>query len=290
MPVHASLRIISILVVALIVRAFLSDWAWIAVCVAFAHYFLSLLYSQRQIRCVFSRPASLPPLAGLALGGTALYLADFPLVIYFAFHHVFNEVYLLERAVGPSDDAEAAKALRTSGAVLNFFIYFVLLRDLSELKFVNQQFLFGGLAVSYGVFFYNLHRLGRSMKTSALVDNCIFEIIGLFLIGASFFFGFILLHLVFYHVVFWGLYPIPKMWRQRTGEIWRYVGMNAVLTLFFLLLSPLGFGGLYGAHLIFLRQFGLWSFIHITASFALSNAHPNWITRWFDPRYAPASA
>lgn len=34
------------------------------------------------------------------------------------------------------------------------------------------------------------------------------------------------------------------------------------------------------------EQFTLWSFIHITVAFALSNANPWWIVRWFRPRAA----
>jgi hypothetical protein len=35
---------------------------------------------------------------------------------------------------------------------------------------------------------------------------------------------------------------------------------------------------------LFSKQFTLWSYIHITLSLALSNAHPKWIVDLFRPR------
>jgi hypothetical protein len=65
-----------------------------------------------------------------------------------------------------------------------------------------------------------------------------------------------------------------------------YVASSIVVTGLFVLLSPIGPPSTRIGVQLFTEQFLFWSFAHITLSFALSNAHPDWVVRLF--RAGPA--
>ena len=84
---------------------------------------MALVYSKKQIAQVMDSPYSLLKVFGSLVVSFAMYLTGFSLGAYFAIHHAFSEVYLLDRVTGPKYRVEV-KALRTSALVLNFLMYF----------------------------------------------------------------------------------------------------------------------------------------------------------------------
>lgn len=281
MPLHALLRITAILVTMLIVTQS-KDVVWWSLfwSVAFVHYGLALYYSRKRIIAVASRTHSLVPALAVISGGAALYVNQFSLLIYFGIHHVFNEVYLLDRKLPVADD-EKRRELRVSAILLNAFIYAVLLRHYSELAWIDPTILFGGLFISYVLFFYRLNRLRPFLGAMDLIDSCAFEMSGLLLVLFSLFAQLNLNYIVFYHFVFWSLYPIEKFNSQGGGALVRYLTVSVLLMGFFLLFSPMGVVDRVVSERYYYQQFIFWSYAHITLSFVLSDAHPVWITRWF---------
>nr|CAA9213311.1 putative membrane protein [uncultured Armatimonadetes bacterium] len=290
-PLHSLMRLGAVGVAVLLAAATggKTPWLEIAFSLGFGHYLLSLLYAKKQIARVVREPQTLAACAVLVAGAGALYVNGFSLVIYFGVHHVFNEVYLLGRAVRLDDGADARR-LRLWSILLNFFIYFGLLRHHAELGFVPREtlvnVLLAGLAVGYPAFFFYLLRLRRSLTTAQLVDLCTFEVLGFLLLVVSCFVNIWFVQIVFYHFVFWALFPLPRMAAQGRGPALTYVALNVAATAFFLLLSPLALLPVHLSAGQWDAQFRFWSYLHITLSFALSTAHPAWITRWFQSRPA----
>ena len=316
-PIHAILRLTSILVVVLI-RWFCSSaedevvWVAIVMSLGLGHYLLAIVYSQRQIIQSFSQPASAVPLLILLLLGSTLYLPvigaarvlptyrQIVLLFFFGLHHVFNEVFLTSRLITPQHYARTW-LYRTNGVVLHLLLYFFLLRNdpILRLTFYDISLesarhlvnaLFAGLIVSYLVFFFSLYQMRRYLRGARWIDACAFELGAVALIVISFGrYRFEFLDIVCYHFIFWVIYPATKLWSQGRGPLLRYVLWTVALTGGLLLVSPIGVVPYkYGLDRpsFYSEQFTLWSFIHITGSFAMSNANPWWIVRWFRPRAA----
>jgi hypothetical protein len=150
-------------------------------------------------------------------------------------------------------------------------------------EILNAQFLWIGLAVSYALFFYYLHRIRSLLDLRTFLESCAFELLGLVAVAASFYVNFKFLHIVLYHFVFWSLFPLPKIWAAAPRSVAVYVGLTALLTALFLSLSPIGVPDYRLAGVLFQEQFKVWSYIHITLSFPLSNANPNWVISLFRP-------
>ena len=284
MPVHSILRILSILGVALIFKLCADSITWrsIVYSIGFGHYLMALVYSRRQITQVMNSPHSLLKVFGSLGASVAMYLTTFSLGVWFAFHHSFNEVYLLDRVTGPKDRLEV-KALRTSAVVLNILLYFFLLRHINYILTWSAPFILIGLILSYGVFFYCLNRVRTSLSLAEFIDNCTFEITGIALVAASFFMKITFLQIVCYHFLFWMVYPLPKIVSQGHRELVRYVGLTALITGALLLLSPIGLVEYHFTDSLYLNQFLLWTYIHINTAFVLSDAHPKWIVLMFRP-------
>ena len=91
-------------------------------------------------------------------------------------------------------------------------------------------------------------------------------------------------HIVLYHITFWGLYPLYKMYdRANIQPAQRYVFLNVTLLVVAWLISPLSFLPWHMSEEFMRAQFIFTSFFHIMTSFALSRAQPEWIWRIFQP-------
>ncbi len=282
-PIY-SIRILGVLITAALFLFSKNNQTWTSwvYALGFGHYLISLVYSKKQITNVMDQARCYLPFGLAAFTGAALYFNKLPLVLYFGFHHAFNETYILNREF-PVEKYGGLKAMRTSSAFLNFFCYLAVLQHMPELQFLNIALLRTGMLVSALFFFYFLNTLGKSFKPQELLENCAFEIIGLLLVAVSFYENITFLQIVCYHFIFWMLFPLSKMWTFSKKRIPAYLTLTTGLLTAFILLSPVGLFSykLWPSH--YAKQFILWSYIHITVSFALSDAHPSWVTRWFQP-------
>lgn len=301
MPIYLLLRILTVLTVVLITVEAPSHRAWLAVIysIAFGHYLMALIYSRRQIVEALRQPHGLVPMFSAALMGAAVYLSRFSLIFYFGLHHAFNEGFILRGTIPAEDDD--VKAFRGSAVVVHLLLYLFILRRQVGVTlgaaspyygrtggrpgaFLAVAVLAALLALSYGFFFYSLYRIRRFLDRKSLMENCGFELAGLVVAAVSLQFYFSYLHFVLYHILFWTLFPLPRMAALGWKQLGTYVGLTAVFFGGFLLLSPIGlFPSRYAAS-IFARQFVIWTVIHITSSFLLSNAHPEWIVNIFRPK------
>ena len=284
-PWHSLQRLASIGVVALVAwfTPEMTTWLSVVIGVAIGHYLLSLFYAKSQIARVCGNPRTLVPLVVVTLAAALSYAANFSLLIVFGVHHVFNEVYLRDRALH-LPDTSAASRFRLASIVLNFFIYFAAVRHYPDLQFIPPAILFAGLIAAYCAFFATVIALRQSLTPVRLVDACFFELFGLALIAFSFSAPIRVFHVSLYHFVFWGIYPLSQMASRSRTEMWRYIALNIGATAAGIAISPIGFLPFHFGMPLWIAQFRFVSFVHIFSSFAISRAHPQWITRWFETR------
>lgn len=251
---------------------------------AFVHYLLALFYSRKRLFNIeYGKPLYMAIIT--MVGGWFLYVNEFSLLIYFGIHHVFNEVYLTNRVI-PSVDVKLRKGFLASAMLLNASIYASVLRNYPEISWINHGLLFGILAVSVVVFFYFFLQLRADAKSRELSGLAVFECMGLILVAVSFFVDIRLNYIVLYHFIFWFFYPMD-MFRQRGGAgLGRYVAASVGLLVLFVVISPISPISDLDRELseyYFTQQFIFWSYLHITLSFIVSDAHPLWIRRAFNP-------
>ncbi|HEY1373569.1 MAG TPA: hypothetical protein VGH50_13955 [Candidatus Binatia bacterium] len=307
MPLYLLFRVCSVLLCVLVASQFrhLNNWIFFVYAVTFAHFAVSLIYSRRQVAQAFKQPYGLVPLLSIALITVGLYFGQVSLLYYFALHHAFNEAFILSGTL-PSENDDV-KAFRGSAVLVHLFLYFFILRGQAGFtlspwspiyplvagrtggnRYLLSYLLAGGFAASYAVFFFYLYRIRRFLDRRTLIENCGGEIVGLFIAVVSLSVTFSYLHVVLYHVISWTFYPIPKLWAQGARQLGAYLGLTILSLAGFLLVSPLGLFSSRYAVMIFQKQFIMWTYIHITASFVLSNAHPDWIVNLFRHKRYPA--
>lgn len=284
MPIHALIQLTSIVVTACLYAAFPISTSWYSLIfsLGFSHYLLSIFYSRRQIGTLISQPHSI--VAGLLViaAGATLYWQHFPLYAYFGLHHAFNEVYLRRRMLPADADSVT---WRTSAVVLHMAVFILIVRaQVSGDKTLTTIMLIA-IVISALIYFQQAWRIRRQLTRQQWLDATAFELIVIALVPVAFYYRFTLEQLVCYHLIFWILYPsVQFIGRRQNTTLMIYLALTIVTVAGFLLISPLGPRQYQVPVRLFYEQFVLWSFIHITLSFALSAAHPDWITRWFRPR------
>lgn len=256
-----------------------SYWLAAVIGLGFTHYALSFYYARSRITALATNPASALPV--LSLGGLfcVVYFLEFPLEVYFGIHHAFNEAYL--KRYGEKSGA-AQESMAPYRCLLHLAAYFCVLRNDTHLSQFPAGLLWGFIAVSCVLYGLKAKASQVDRRFNALVtDHCV-EVSLLVAVAVSCFVEINFLQVVMYHFVLWTLLPLPMMRRRGGGHLEQYLLLTgATLALIFgaLLLVPAG--KLSAVLVVALSQFYLWSYLHISASMALSSAHPNWIVKLF---------
>ncbi len=298
-----SMRLAAIALAVLAAVGIRNDVAWqsTVTSIGFGHYLLSIWYARGRLSKLGAEWSTALPTLGAVIVGTILYAIGFPLIIYFAAHHVCNEAYIVATD-GLSPRSE--RRLRLTAIALHTLLYFALLRSEFAEVFVRRGYLasvadmqrpgawfFAPLAIAYVSYFAMLWAVRRRLDRRSLLELSVVEIAGLGLLAASFWTPIRFLDVVCYHFVFWWFYPASKLAVRGGGRaVLQYAAWMAALVGATFLLSPAVLPDYPFRDSVYLKQFLLWSHIHITSSFFLSNAHPAWIRRWFMPGGSPQLA
>lgn len=258
----------------------LDDWnLWVGFVISFgfAHYLLSIYYARRRIGELGRQRDLWVPLLGLGMFLALVLFMRFPLEIYFGIHHACNEAYL--RRYHQRDSASPA-GLAAARGLFHLAAYLSILRADPQVAVVPEPVLWTFLALSAGALV--VQAVSVAGPRAALRDSSV-EGLVLIAVAASFFVNITFLQLVMYHFVLWTIVPVPMIRRRGGGPLLEYGFLTAGSLMLFLVLTVLqGLGG--RADLAFwYGQFFFWSYVHITTSFALSTAHPSWITQIFQP-------
>jgi hypothetical protein len=271
---HTIMRVVAILgVVALTMSP--AGFYQSLLLLANTHYFLALIYSKRQIANALSGVSRAIPLL-ITITAAAFLMPQLRanLIFYFGVHHVFTEVYLLQREVHSGQIAET-KWLRFWALVFNFFLYLSVVHDHARNLPLEQ--LLVGLSLSGVGYFASLWSLRKRLTLRQIIDTSAVELISFGLLALSFHTKIQLIHYVAYHVIFWAIYPVPKA--MKNGKLKSYLALNALILSVVWLLSPLG--PVHTAVQVWTRIFLTLSVVHISMSFALSSAQPGWLNRLF---------
>jgi hypothetical protein len=268
-------------------------WQSAVLSTGFGHYLLSIWYARGRLSVLGREWGSAIATLGAILAGSILYLTRFPLFVYFAAHHVCNEVYITS-SISDRLPIDNRRRLRATAVVLHTILYFTLLRgemaellarrgiiaSISDFELLTPcltALLLGAYVVYFGV----LLRMRAQLSMHSLLELSVFEIAGLALLAVSFATPIRFLDVVCYHFVFWWFYPASKLAHKGPVAVFQYVAWMMALVVGTFLLSPAVIADYPLRNSIYMHQFVLWSNIHITSSFFLSNAHPEWIRKWF---------
>lgn len=247
---------------------------------AFAHYFMALWYSRNHWKNIFRSTRVLLASTGVLLAGALLYQFHFPIVIYFAIHHAFNEVYMMERTVD-GFRRPSWKVFRASAVAFHLFAYGMILHQQAVLAQLPIAFYCAGLALSLVAYLYGLSRVVHELDRKTLIDFALFDAGILLLAGLSMIYRFSFAQVILYHFLYWTFYPLGKMMNGPRQGLWQYGALTMVAIAFFYALSPMSFLESAMSVKEFTHQFVMWGYVHITVSFILSTTQPAWINRFF---------
>ena len=165
------MRLASIAITALLAIGVRDSAVWqsAVLSIGFGHYLLSIWYARAKLAKVATNRGTALPMAAAVLGGTLLYLVRFPLIIYFAVHHVFNEVYIAAENL-KSLNVNQLRLYRTIAILLQTSLYFYLLRDEPGIRVVPVSILLTVLIVAYVCYVALLLSLRKSMSVRSLLE------------------------------------------------------------------------------------------------------------------------
>jgi hypothetical protein len=288
---YSLLRILSAGAVAALVAiapdvAAFESFAW---SLALSHYALGLAYSHAPLRALAGERARWPWLALLALATLLVWDTRLPLPYYFGVHHVLNEVYMLDRVTRARGDPRV-RALRAAGLVLHALLYVSLLHASRAFSMLPLAGLLVALGLAVLGYLALLWRARPVLSRAELVDHCAVELAALPLLALALRYDVrvSVLEVATYHFVFWMLYPALARRGAQGGALARYLLASLVLTGACVLFSPLALVEPHFGADTYAWLFLLFSYVHITLSFALSDANPRWLRALFHGRPARA--
>lgn len=254
-------------------------WVGLVISFGLAHYLLSFYYAAGRMRGLVASPTLALPLVSLGLLLLVVYFLKFPLPIYFGIHHACNEGYL--RRYHHQANGTADPQLPAFRTLFHLAAYLCILRHDAYVGQVPELWLWLLLAVSGLLYTRQLLIANQSLQGLSRLRDSSVEWLVLGVVGLSLLVKITFLQMVMYHFVLWTIVPIPVLRAAGTNKLSEYallsvgtLGLFAALTI-----SQLG-SNLVPLSAVY-SQFYFWSYVHITASFALSAAHPDWIVRLF---------
>ncbi len=274
MPIQLAIRVASLLATAaawLALEGRGSAFQWMTYSMGFAHYTLAMRYSTRQLAQATSTPAHGLALLGMAFLAASLYLGNASLVIYFGIHHACNEAF--------SKSPEGARPGPGAAFFLQAAAYAFVLRREGSFIGVDTAVFAPVFALAIALYAVSVARAVGFASPTRTANACGPEIAALLLAAASLFVRVEFLQVVLYHFVLWTVLPLGAMRARGRSALTKYVAASVLVVAGFALISPIGPDATQISALRFTQLFLLLSYAHITLSFALSDAHPEWLIR-----------
>lgn len=291
MPSYLILRVISFLTAVAIPLLLFKpmEFAIFSMPLTIAHYLLAVPYSKKYVVDAMKRPTSGTLFMLLIAASVVLAWINVPTMLFITFgiHYVFSEVYLMYENTLPNQ-WKNTKAIRLASVVCNSFVYFASTRYPTYGHRPQMElFYWTGYAVSACVLTYLIFKARNSLTKEQLMNVFAFESLGLAFVIMGLIHPVSLANFIFYHVLFWVLYPSWRMTSSKqTKPLMVFLGANIALTALIVLLSP------YSPlpyHWLSREEFFQWyswgALVHIIISLGMSTAQPGWITRLFHPDF-----
>ena len=164
-------------------------------------------------------------------------------------------------------------------------MYFFVIRDSYVVAQLPEWSLLAWLILAYLLLWSRLKQVTEETVTfSKFIQTYRYECLMIFAVIASLFVSITFLQVVLYHFLTWAILPIPALKARGDGHLTQYAGLSVAITGLFLIFSIPGLTSYSVSQGLLMDQFYLWSYIHITASMALSATHPDWIVQLFKPQ------
>ncbi len=258
-----------------------SGRSWVGLVISFGltHYLLSFYYAASRMRGLVASPALALPLVSLGLLLTVVYFLKFPLEIYFGIHHACNEGYLRRYHRQAKDTPDPQ--LPALSTLFHLAAYLCILRHDAYVSQVPEAWLWLFLAVS-GLLYARQVSIGNQQQQGlARLKGTSVEWLMLAAVGVSLLVEITFLQMVMYHFVLWTIVPIPMLRAAGTHKLVEYALLSVATLSLFVVLTISQLGASVVPFSALFSQFYFWSYVHITTSFALSAAHPDWIVQLF---------
>jgi hypothetical protein len=284
MPSYLTLRIISF-IVAFGISVLLPTVVWIIMMtLAIVHYCLAVPYSKNLIAGAMSTRATACAFVVLMLVALAFSIPNIPglLFLTFGFHYVFSEVYLMHENVLPSLWKET-RSLRVTSVLFNLSVYFASVKEpvLLLSREQTEAFSYAGCALGAVMIAVLLFKLRGVLSKKQTLQICGFESFGLAFVLLSMVHPVPVSGFIFYHVIFWLLYPSSKMIQfKQLKPLAIFAAANlsltSLLTILLVTVVPVE---------VMTEVFRIGALFHIIASLGMTTAQPAFLTRMFHRDY-----
>ena len=265
-------------------QAVLIIWA-----IGFSHYLLGLIYSRTQILNLISSSANVTPIVLLLLGGTGLFFINGSLTYYFILHHAINETYIGTRFLSGSISNHARNKMQSISFILQLSGALILVATLpKQLSTGVFTTMFAGYSALLLYYLYVIQQQRQQFEAST--TTLIFtELTLFFLIPLNhWIYDISLYHIVLYHFAFWIIFPANgHLSRGLYRQFVIYLLATVASIWVFLSFAPLDKSNVISyvtRYQLYEFWFAVFSFVHITMSFFVSNTNPPWIMRLFKPQ------
>lgn len=255
------------------------NYAAVVVSLGFTHYILAFYYARKRMLVLARTPELYLPVLSLIVACTLIYIYRLPLELYFGVHHAFNEGYL--RRFGTEQNNAADNSLAPAKAFLHAAVYFFILRNAVSLRSTPDELLCLWLVVAYLLLWTSLKKTGGAVNFKRFCKTYQYELLMLLVVLASFYVRFTFLQVVLYHFVAWAILPIKSLQSRGGRFLQQYVGLTVAILGVFLVFTLPGQFRYSVNESVMMDQFYVWSYIHISASLALSSTHPDWVVQLF---------
>lgn len=293
MPSYLILRLFSFLFAVAIPLFFCKPMAFavFSMPLTIAHYFLAVPYSKRYVVDAMKRPSTAAYFMLLIGASVLLASLENPTLLFVAFgiHYVFSEVYLMFENVMPNLWSKT-KLLRVASIVCNTFVFFASTRSPHfGHKHEAELFYWSGYVISACVYGYLFFRHRKFLTKDQITNVCAFESLGLAFVMMGLIHPVNLTNFIFYHVLFWVVYPSWKMVSyKQTKPLMVFLSANIILTGLVVLVAPYSPLPFHFTEWEFFQFFTWGALVHIVISLGTSAAQPAWITRIFHPEFTRA--
>ncbi|MEM3121911.1 MAG: hypothetical protein QXH60_00495 [Candidatus Pacearchaeota archaeon] len=274
------------LIILLVYFLKIGDFNLIIISFTFSHFFIGYLYSYNQYKELTSKKKGYFILVFLILVSIILfYFYPEFIHVYFLIHHVLNEAYLSTKDL-ILRNSRFFNMFITGRIIFHSIIFGFITKIYSSFEFYKSWLLITFFIISSIFFISLLFYIKKDANKKYFFDNVIFEIVGIAFVIFSLFFvanfpaANSKLYVVAYHVFFWALYPIPKLRKiGRDNQLNKYFITTITTFIIFLILGYIIISVFNYETLVSL--FFIFTYLHISLSFALSDAQPLWITKFF---------
>ena len=267
-----------------VLSASYSVWLYSVYIFGFSHYFLATFYSRHKLNALLVSPRHCLALLFLLILGYLNYEYISSITLFFGLHHALSEAYLRQRIYKFSVDETLLSPIQATSFIFHLCGFILLINSSAISQFDNLTL--PALLVFIGSGFYFVRLIWQQkpqLNSTQLLSITGSELILMLVLLISLLYPITFLQIVFYHFTFWAIMPFLRLAsgeESNTKPLMIYISLALVSLIFFTAISPIYVSTFMGK-IVFQKWFLIFSYAHITLSFATSIANPAWLNACF---------